>query len=125
MPLGTVSTITIRPFSNATFSVLTATGLRTSWLAALLMSWLIRETSDLDRPGVEPSSATPMKIVPPSELAKAAISAASEAAFRTLALSCRVLSSPRRIWEYISLAFNRLFRLGLSFQPQRFLELVE
>ncbi len=50
-----------------------------------------------DSPGIEPSSATPIKIVPPSELAKAAIFEASESLFFTSSLNWRVLSSPREI----------------------------
>ena len=40
----------------------------------------------LSSPGSVPSSATPIKIVPPSELAKAAISAARESALRDILL---------------------------------------
>jgi hypothetical protein len=48
-------------------------------------------------PGTEPSSATPINSVPPSELAKATIADARDSALRTSALNWRVLSSPLAI----------------------------
>lgn len=56
------------------FSVCTERGLRTCWRAASLISWLIRFTQSRNTPLINPLSVTPTIILPPWELAKAAIS---------------------------------------------------
>jgi len=107
-PSGTDTTMTSLSRSTATFSVVGETGLRTFWLAALLISWFMRKISEEPKPVISPQSATPMYIRPPSEFENATISAASESALVTSDLNWRRLSSPREICFFSSVRVIRI-----------------